>query len=114
MGSFEPYSVPLPSGPFSKAIWVDYDHDYRLDLFLLGGTSVLLRHDGSDGFSDQTGHFPFHAGRVTDAAVFDLLPDNNETDLAMLYDDGSVVIYHDQLLGHYEAHRLPFKVAEGT
>jgi len=113
-GRFEPYSVPLPSGPFSKAIWVDYDHDYRLDLFLLGGKSVLLRNDGSAGFSDQTGHFPFNAGRVTDAAVFDLLPDNNETDLAMLYDDGSVVIYHDQLLGHYEAHRLPFKVAEGT
>src|SRR5262249_21617591 len=89
-------------------------HDYRLDLFLLGATSALLRNDGSVGFSDQTVHFPLVAGHVVDAAVFDLVPGNNETDLAALYDDGSVVVYHDQLLGHYEAQPLPLKAAGST
>src|SRR5262249_53166512 len=113
-GKFEAYAAKLPSGPFTKAVWVDYDHDYRLDLFLLGAKSVLLRNDGSAGFSDQTGHFPFVAGRVVDAAIFDLVPDNNETDLAALYADGSIVVYRDQLLGHYEAHRSSFAVAGGA
>src|SRR5215471_5052158 len=113
-GKFEPYAAKLPSGSFAKAVWVDYDHDYTLDLFLLGSKSVLLRNDGTAGFSDQTGHFPFAPGRVVDATVFDLVPNNNETDLAALYDDGSVIIYHDQLLGQYAVQPLPFKVAGGS
>src|SRR5262249_47502910 len=72
------------------------------------------RNDGSAGFSDQTEHFPFAAGRIVDAALFDLVPDNNETDLAALYADGSIVIYRDRLLGHYEAQRLPTAVTGGV
>src|SRR5437588_38194 len=113
-GKFEPYPARLPSGQFTKAVWMDYDHDYDLDLFLLGSKPVLLRNDGSAGFSDQTEHFPFVTGRVTGATVFDLIPDNNEADLAALYEDGSMVIYHDQLLGHYEAQRLSLRVAGGA
>ncbi len=113
-GQFEPYPAKLPEGAFTKAVWLDYDHDYDLDLVLLGSKSVLLRNDGIAGFSDQTSSFPFVAGPVTDAAVFDLIPDNNEADLAALYADGSMVIYHDQLLGHYEAKRLEHRVPGGT
>src|SRR5262249_46367780 len=113
-GKFEAYPARLPAGTFAKAVWVDYDHDYRLDLFLLGGKSMLLRNHGSAGFSDQTEHFPFSAGRVVDAALFDLIPDNNESDLAALYADGSIVIYRDRLLGHYEAQGLPMAVAGGV
>src|SRR5262249_11900555 len=69
-GKFEAYPARLPEGAFTKAVWVDYDHDYRLDLFLLGSKSMLLRNDGSAGFSDQTEHFPFSAGRVVGSAHF--------------------------------------------
>jgi len=102
-GRFELSAVKLPSGSFRKAVWLDYDHDYDLDLVLLGEKSVLMRNDGTAGFSDQTSRFPFVQGRAVDATTFDLVPDNNETDLAVLYDDGSIVVYHDKLLGQYEA-----------
>jgi len=45
---------------------------------------------------------------------FDLVPDNNETDLAALYEDGSMVIYHDQLLGHYQAQPLSQRIVGGS
>jgi Tfp pilus assembly protein PilF len=113
-GKFEQYPAKLPGGAFTKAVWLDYDHDYDLDLVLLGSESVLLRNDGNAGFSDQTKVFPFVSGRAIDAAVFDLVPDNNEADLAVLYDDGTITVYHDKLMGHYEALRLDQKVAGGT
>src|SRR6185437_3121909 len=113
-GKFEPYPAKIPPGTFTKALWVDYDHDYDLDLVLLGSKSVLLRNDGAAGFSDQTSRFPFVPGRALDAAMFDLFPDNNETDLAVLYDDGSMVVYHDKLLGHFEAQSLSSRFPGGS
>jgi Tfp pilus assembly protein PilF len=110
-GKFENYPAKLPSGRFNKAVWVDYDHDYDLDLLLLGNQSFLLRNDGNAGFSDQTSRFPFVAGRVVDAAVFELFPDNNEADVVTQYDDGRIVVYHDKLLGHYEAQMLSAKIS---
>ena len=106
-GKFEPFAVKLPEGHFKKAVWLDFDHDYDLDLLLLGEQSVLLRNDGSAGFSDQTSRFPFVAGHAIDAATFELVPDNNEMDMAVQYDDGRMVIYQDQLLGRYKATVLP-------
>jgi Flp pilus assembly protein TadD len=102
-GKFELLPIKLPAGTYTKAIWLDYEHDYDLDLILLGEKSILLRNEGVAGFSDQTAHFPFVAGRAVDGAVFDLVPDSNETDLAVLYSDGSTVIYRDKLLAHFEA-----------
>jgi tetratricopeptide (TPR) repeat protein len=34
--SFSPAKVALPQGRYRKAVWIDYDHDYDLDLMLLG------------------------------------------------------------------------------
>ncbi len=102
-GRFELSPQKLPAGSYNKAVWIDYDHDYDLDLILLGDKSVLLRNEGTAGFSDQTAHFPFAAGQAVDGATFDLVPDNNETDLAVLYSDGSTIVYHDDLLGNYNA-----------
>ncbi|HEY6251375.1 MAG TPA: FG-GAP-like repeat-containing protein, partial [Candidatus Angelobacter sp.] len=113
-GKFELYPSKIPSGAFTKAVWIDYDHDYDLDLILLGSKSVLLRNDGAAGFSEQTSRFPFVAGRAVDAAMFDLFPDNSETDLAVLYDDGSIVVYHDKLLGQFEAQPLRGRFANGS
>ena len=91
-GKFESLPAKLPEGSFTKAVWIDYDHDYDLDLLLLGKESVLLRNDGPAGFSDQSSRFPFVAGRAVDAATFELIPDNTETDVAVEYDDGRLVI----------------------
>ncbi len=111
---FESYTAKLPAGSFTRAIWIDYDHDYDLDLILLGNKNVLLRNEGSAGFSDQTSHFPFAPGRALDAAVFDLVPDNNETDLAVQYEDGSLIVYRDKLMGEYEAQLYSSKVPAGV
>lgn len=105
-GRFELSPYPLPAGSYTKAIWIDYDHDYDLDLVLLGDNSVLLRNEGDSGFSNQTSRFPFTPGRAIDGATFDLVPDNNENDLAVLYSDGSTIVYHDELLGNYKAQPL--------
>jgi FG-GAP-like repeat/ASPIC and UnbV len=113
-GKFAPYPAKLPTGSFNKAVWLDYDHDYDLDLLLLGSKSVLLRNDGAAGFSDQTEHFPFVAGEITDAVAFDIVPDNNESDLAAVCSDGTLVIYRDRLLGHYEAQRSSLRLAHGS
>ena len=113
-GKFERFPIHVPPGHFTRAVWMDYDHDYDLDLVLLGDQAALLRNDGSAGFSDQTSKFPFVAGRVADAVAFELVPDNNETDLAVLLDDGRIVIYQDHLLGHYESKVLPEPIRGGT
>jgi thioredoxin-like negative regulator of GroEL len=113
-GHFEESPIKLPQGEFTKAVWVDYDHDYDLDLLLLGRDSVLLRNDGTAGFSNQTSHFPFVHGRALDAAVFEMVADTGTSDIAMLYEDGSIVIYHDKLLGQYESLPQAWHVPEGA
>ena len=47
------------SGNFNTAVWLDFDHDYDLDLFVFGPVSRLMRNQGSAGFADHTGDFPF-------------------------------------------------------
>ncbi len=34
-GQFAKHAATLPAGSYRKAVWLDYDHDYDLDLFLL-------------------------------------------------------------------------------
>jgi len=102
-GSFSTPATKLASGTYNDGIWLDYDHDYHLDLLLLGEHSILLSNDGSAGFHDQTARFPFIPGNAVSAAILDLFPDLNETDVAVLYRDGRIVIYRDRLLGSYEA-----------
>ena len=65
-GTFAKATVALPPGSFAKAVWVDYDHDYDVDLLLVGESSRLLRNNGRAGFSDQTADFPFIAARAVD------------------------------------------------
>lgn len=91
------------SGEWSKAVWLDYDHDYDLDLLLLGKHSILLRNQGGAGFEDRTADFPFAPGRALDAAAFRLVPDSKGFDLAVSYADHAGVLYRDGLAGVYEA-----------
>ncbi len=93
----------VASGIWTKAVWLDYDHDYDLDLLLLGEHSVLLRNQGPAGFQDRTADFPFASGRALDAAAFRIVPDTKGYDLVVSYRDHSAMLYRDRLAGVYEA-----------
>ncbi|HYW42990.1 MAG TPA: FG-GAP-like repeat-containing protein [Bryobacteraceae bacterium] len=93
----------LATGSFRKALWVDYDHDYDADLFLIGADSRLLRNNGAAGFSDETRRFPFVAGAAIDAARVDAGPDAPGFDLLVSYQGRPAVLYRDKLGGVYEA-----------
>ena len=100
-GKFIPFAAALPKGRFERAVWLDYDHDYDLDLLLLGEQSVLMRNQGAAGFADRTTDFPFVNGHVVDAFKLRLAPDSKAFDLAVFYEGHAPVIYRDQLGGHY-------------
>ncbi len=105
-GTFEKLNVVIPEGAYNKAVWIDYDHDNDLDLFLLGDKSALLRNDGAVGFSNLSNNFPFVAGRAIDGTLFDLIPDTNGMDLVVVYSDRPGVLYVDKMGGRYEAQDL--------
>ncbi|HEX4278406.1 MAG TPA: FG-GAP-like repeat-containing protein [Bryobacteraceae bacterium] len=105
-GKFEKLAVNLPEGAFNRAVWLDYDHDYDLDLFLLGDKSALIRNNGTAGFSDVSNSFPFVQGRALDGTLFDLTPDTDGMDLVVSYSDRPGVLYVDKLGGRYEAQDL--------
>jgi ASPIC/UnbV protein/VCBS repeat protein len=105
-GRFVQLPAHLPPGRFARAVWLDFDHDYDLDLLLLGDGAALARNDGAAGWSDQTRRFPFVAGRAVDAALIDLVADSQGMDLAVAYADRPGVLYRDRLGGVYEAETL--------
>jgi tetratricopeptide (TPR) repeat protein len=101
-GHFEK-KADLAAGRFRKAVWLDFDHDYDEDVFLLGDDSRLMRNNGEAGFSDETQRFPFVKGSAIDATPFDLEPDTPGFDLVVSYQDRAGVLYRDELGGSYKA-----------
>jgi len=101
-GRFAPFKANLPQRRFDRAVWLDYDHDYDLDLVLLGDNPALIRNQGEAGFTDRTADFPFINGPVTDAYKLRVVPDSKAFDLAVFYTNREPVIYRDQLGGHYK------------
>src|SRR6185369_18012760 len=85
---------------------LDYDHDYDLDLILLGKQSMLFRNQGSAGFQDHTADFPFAKGDAIDATAVRAMADSKAFDLAVSYRYQSGVLYRDKLSGSYEAQPL--------
>jgi Tfp pilus assembly protein PilF len=102
-GAFTRSSTALPSGDFRAAVWLDYDHDYDLDLFLLGDAPVLLRNNGRAGFSDQTAEFPFVEGRAIAGVTLNFVADTGGRDLVVSYAGRPAVLYRDLLGGKYRA-----------
>ncbi len=102
-GRFEPFDAALPQRRFEQAIWIDYDHDYDLDLLLLGDKPALLRNQGKAGFEDRTADFPFVSGHFAGAYKLRAVPDSKAFDLAAFYADRAAVLYADQLGGRYTA-----------
>ena len=108
-GSFTPARIALPEGRFRKAIWVDFDHDYDLDLMLLREHSVLMRNNGDGTFLDVTQSFPFASGTPIDAAQFALRSETAARDIVVSFENAPPVIYRDMLNGVYQA--VPVKNA---
>lgn len=104
----------LAQGRFRQALWLDFDHDYDLDLFLLGEDSKLMRNNGAAGFSDETARFPFVHAPALSAVRFDLEPDTPGFDLVVSYRDRPGVLYRDKLGGKYQAVDIPQLPAGST
>ncbi|HEX5760000.1 MAG TPA: FG-GAP-like repeat-containing protein [Thermoanaerobaculia bacterium] len=106
-GRFARVEAAVAGSPYLKPIWLDFDHDYDLDLLLLGKDSRLLRNQGAAGWSDETTRFPFLRGEMLDAAALDLVADGQGVDLAVSFADRPGILYRDRLGGRYEAQELP-------
>jgi tetratricopeptide (TPR) repeat protein len=102
--------VVTPAGKYDGCAWLDYDHDYDLDLVVLGAGSKLLRNQGPAGF--QAVEFPFVAGRALSGVTFRVVPDTKGFDFVVTYADRPAVLYRDKLQGRYEVESLP--IAAGT
>ncbi len=118
-GDFLRQPADLPPRAFQRAVWIDYDHDYDLDLILFSGSPALLRNQGEAGWADRTSDFPFvpmggggggnGPVKVIDADKLRIDPDGKGFDLAVFYSQGEPTLYRDLLGGRYVAE--PF---EGT
>lgn len=98
--------TPLATGAFVRAIWIDYDHDYDLDLVLLGPKPALYRNQGEAGFADRTTDFPFVQGTPSDAVYLRVIPDTKSFDLIVTYTDRATVLYRDRLAGKYQVMQI--------
>lgn len=108
-GKFRTLERPVVTGEFGRCVWVDYDHDYDLDLLLLGEKPALVRNNGGGTWTDVTSSFPFVPGRAIDAAVLELREDNG-FDIVAAYDGRPAVLYRDRKAGRYEAVPLGFRL----
>ncbi len=97
----------FPSAGATRALWLDYDHDYDLDLLLFGSKSTLLRNDGNGKFENKTEAFPFAPGNALSAAVFSIRGDTAANDVVVSYADRPGVLYRDKLNGVFEKIDLP-------
>jgi len=100
-GHFEKFDANLPQRKFVRAVWIDYDHDYDLDLLLLGDQPALMRNQGKAGFEDRTADFPFGSGHPIEAYKFREVADSKAFDVIVYYSGHTPFIYADQLGGRY-------------
>jgi hypothetical protein len=104
--------VPNTAG-VTKALWLDYDHDYDLDLLLFGPDPVLMRNNGNGKFEQHTAAFPFVKGNALDAVTFAVQGDTAARDVVVSYADRPGVLYRDKLNGAFEASEVA-AVTAGT
>lgn len=94
-------------GKFRQAVWLDYDHDYDLDLFLLGDSPKLYRNQGPAGFTDHTADFPFVGGEAVEGLAYRVEADTRGIDLFVADSRGKVTLYRDLLSGKFRAESAP-------
>jgi tetratricopeptide (TPR) repeat protein len=100
-GTFEKLAE-LPVAGATRALWIDYDHDYDLDLLLFGAKPTLFRNDGNGKFEDKTASFPFVEGSALSAIPFAVRGDTAARDIVVSYADRPGVLYTDKLNGAFE------------
>ncbi len=111
-GVFTKSAFALPKGRYHAAVWIDFDHDYDLDLILLGRKSILLRNQGAEGFVEHP--FPFVEGEATSGVAFRLKADTKSKDLFVTYKDRGAVLYLDELMATYKAQPMSAVPAGAT
>ncbi len=100
--------VELPgTAGATKALWLDYDHDYDLDLLLFGTDSRLMRNDGNGKFEDRTSSFPFVNGHVLSAITTAVHSDTAARDVVVSYADRVGTLYTDELNEKFVASDVP-------
>ena len=106
-GSFvKAIDLPNTNGA-TAALWLDYDHDYDLDLLLFGPKSSLQRNNGNGTFEEKTAAFPFVNGEALDAVTFATRGDTAARDVVVSYADRAAVAYYDHLNEVFEAQDVP-------
>jgi tetratricopeptide (TPR) repeat protein len=113
-GAFVRQPARLPARHFNAAVWVDFDHDYDLDLILLGAQPALLRNQGEAGWEDHTGDFPFVAGDAISARKLRVVPDSKAFDVVVLYRDRGPALYRDRLGGRYTVEASALTGSQGS
>ncbi len=106
-GTFAKYAELPNTAGATTALWLDFDHDYDLDLLLFGPNPVLMRNNGNGKFEDHTASFPFAKGKALDAVTFALRGDTAARDVIVSYADHPGVLYTDKLNGVFEASDVP-------
>lgn len=106
-GAFARYAELPNTAGVSAALWLDFDHDYDLDLLLFGPHPVLMRNNGNGKFEDHSASFPFVNGKALDAVTFALRGDTAARDVVVSYADRAAVLYTDKLNGVFQASDLP-------
>lgn len=101
-GSFTKFADLPNTAGVTKALWLDYDHHYDLDLLLFGSNPVLMRNDGNGKFEEHTAAFPFVRGNALDAVPFAIQGDTAARDVIVSYADRPGVLYRDKLNGVFE------------
>ncbi len=97
-------TIDLPAAAGSTtALWLDYDHDYDLDLLFFGPKPLLMRNDAKGKFEDKTAAFPFVKGNALDAVTTAVRVETAARDVVVSYADHSGVLYRDKLNGQFEA-----------
>jgi tetratricopeptide (TPR) repeat protein len=103
----------LCEGAFADAAWVDFDHDYDLDLLAVGQDQVLLRNNGDGTYLDVSDKFPFKKGPARAATWLELEEDNGN-DIVIAYSD-ELVVFEDRKLSMFAPHAVEaFDVGSGA
>ncbi|NUQ50918.1 MAG: VCBS repeat-containing protein [Phycisphaerae bacterium] len=98
--------LPAPAREFRAALWIDYDHDYDLDLLLLGETPALLRNQAEAGFAERKEDLPLAHGKATAGLALRVMPDTKSHDFVVTYADRPAVLYRDRLGGRFDVVQL--------
>jgi tetratricopeptide (TPR) repeat protein len=90
-----------------NVLWLDYDHDYDLDQFVLGPSLKLLRNQGEAGFVDRTADFPFAEPAATGGLILRAVYETKGLDLVLIHPNKGAVLYRDLLAGRFRPEPLP-------